>query len=76
MFLTLYYVWLCCFKFLYSSILPGESQGRWSLVGCRLWGRTGSDTTEAMQQPQQHGAKLHVPLKVELSLFIFYLFIF
>ena len=20
--------------------LPGESQGRWSLVGCRLWGRT------------------------------------
>ena len=28
-------------------ILPGESQGRWSLVGCRLWGRTESDTTEA-----------------------------
>ena len=27
--------------------LPGESQGRGSLVGCRLWGRTGSDTTEA-----------------------------
>ena len=26
--------------------LPGESQGRWSLVGCRLWGRTESDTTE------------------------------
>ena len=26
--------------------LPGESQGRGSLVGCRLWGRTGSDTTE------------------------------
>ena len=26
--------------------LPGESQGRWSL-GCRLWGRTESDTTEA-----------------------------
>ena len=22
--------------------LPGESQGRWSLVGCRLWGRTES----------------------------------
>ena len=34
--------------------LPGESQGRWSLVGCRLWGRTGSDTTEATQQQQQH----------------------
>ena len=27
--------------------LPGESQGRGSLVGCRLWGRTRSDTTEA-----------------------------
>ena len=27
--------------------LPGESQGRGSLVGCRLWDRTESDTTEA-----------------------------
>ena len=27
--------------------LHGESQGRGSLVGCRLWGRTESDTTEA-----------------------------
>ena len=27
--------------------LPGESQGRGSLVGCRLWGRTESDATEA-----------------------------
>ena len=26
--------------------LPGESQGRGSLVGCRLWGGTESDTTE------------------------------
>ena len=30
--------------------LPGESQGRWSLVGCRLWGHTESDTPEATQQ--------------------------
>ena len=30
--------------------LPGESQGRGSLVGCHLWGRTESDTTEATQQ--------------------------
>ena len=30
--------------------LPGESQGRGSLVGCRLWGRTESDMTEATQQ--------------------------
>ena len=27
--------------------LPGESQGRGGLVGCRLWGRKESDTTEA-----------------------------
>ena len=35
--------------------LPGESQGRRSLVGCRLWGHTESDTTEATQQQQQQG---------------------
>ena len=28
-------------------LLPGESQGRRSLVGCRLWGHTESDATEA-----------------------------
>ena len=33
--------------------LPGESQGRWSLVGCCLWGLTESDTTEAPKQQQQ-----------------------
>ena len=27
-------------------LLPGESQGWGSLVGCYLWGRTESDTTE------------------------------
>ena len=27
--------------------LPGESQGRGSLVGCHFWGRTELDTTEA-----------------------------
>ena len=27
--------------------LPGESQGQGSLMGCRLWGHTESDTTEA-----------------------------
>ena len=31
----------------HSSDLPGESQGRQSLVGCRLRGLTESDTTEA-----------------------------
>ena len=30
-----------------TAFLPGESQGRGSLVRCRLWGRTESDTIEA-----------------------------
>ena len=30
----------------HSSVLAGESQGRGSLLGCHLWGRTESDTTE------------------------------
>ena len=34
-------------------ILPGESQRQRSLVGCRLWGCTESDTTEGTQQQQQ-----------------------
>ena len=38
--------------------LPGESQGRGSLVGCRLWRHTESDTTEAMQQQQQHNSSV------------------
>ena len=28
-------------------LLPGESQGQRSLMGCHLWGHTESDTTEA-----------------------------
>ena len=31
---------------LQCSCLPGESQGRGSLVGCRLWGRRELDMTE------------------------------
>ena len=31
----------------HSSILAWRSQGRESLAGCRQWGRTESDTTEA-----------------------------
>ena len=30
-----------------AVFLPGELQGQGSLVGCRLWGLTESDTTEA-----------------------------
>ena len=31
----------------HPAFLPGESQGRGSLVGCCLWGRTELNTTEA-----------------------------
>ena len=31
----------------HSSILAWRIPGWWSLVGCRLWGRTELDTTEA-----------------------------
>ena len=34
-------------------LLPGKSHGRRSLAGCRLWGRTDLDRTEATQQQQQ-----------------------
>ena len=37
----------------HSMFLPGESQGRGSMVGFRLWGCTESDTTEATQKQQQ-----------------------
>ena len=47
--------WLSLFTFMHwrrkwqptPVFLPGESQGRGSLVGCRLWGRAESDMTEA-----------------------------
>ena len=37
----------------HSSVLAWRIQGRGSLVGRRLWGRTESDTTEATWQQQQ-----------------------
>ena len=37
----------------HSSVLAWRSQWWGSLVGCRLWGRTESDMTEATQQQQQ-----------------------
>ena len=39
--------------------LPGESQGQGSLVGCRLWGHTESDTTEVTQKKKK---KKHFPM--------------
>ena len=38
----------------HSSVLAWRIPGTGSLVGCRLWGRTESDTTEATQQQQVH----------------------
>ena len=43
--------------------LPGQFQGQGSLVGCSLWGRTESYTTEVtwQQQQQQHaGPATHI----------------
>ena len=37
----------------HSSVLAWRIPGMGSLVGCRLWGRTESDTAEATQQQQQ-----------------------
>ena len=39
----------------HSSVLAWRIPGMGSLAGCRLWGHTESDTTEAMQQQQQQG---------------------
>ena len=49
--------------------LPGESQGQENLVGCRLWGRTESDTTEATQQQQQSITSYSVQTLKSESLF-------
>ena len=57
--------WLSSFTFTFMHwrrkwqptpvFLPGESQGLGHLVGCCLWCRTESDTTETTQQQQQRG---------------------
>ena len=50
------YVCVCVYMYMcmsekamapHSSTLAWKPHGRRSLVGCRLWGRTESDTTEA-----------------------------
>ena len=38
--------------------LPGESQGRGSLVGCRPWGRTESDTTERLSSSSSSSSSI------------------
>ena len=42
----------------HSSVL-GESQGWGSLVGCHLWGRTESDTTEVTLAAAAAAAAVH-----------------
>ena len=41
--------------------LPGESQGWGSLVGCRLWSRTESDTTEGLSSSKPYVGRLQQP---------------
>ena len=45
----------------HSSTLAWKIHGQRSLVGCRLWGRTESDMTEATSQQQQQRAISKVP---------------
>ena len=60
---------------IHSSVLAWRIPGTGSLVGCRLWGHTESDTTEVTQQQQQqatnHGIAFHVIKYSFSALFIF-----
>ena len=55
--------------------LPGESQGQGSLVGCRLWGHTGSDTTEATQQQERQRQQLSSTVFLNVGLFFLTIFL-
>ena len=50
--------------------LPGESQGWRSLVGCRLWDLTESDTTKETQQQQQQQCNIRFNADKKISIFI------
>ena len=45
--------------------LPGESQGRGSLVGCRLWGRTRLKWLSSMAESQEQLKSLLMKLREE-----------
>ena len=51
--------------------LPGESQGRGSLLGCRLWGHTESDTTKATYSSSS-SMEVRVPSLMTSLLFLTY----
>ena len=53
----------------YSSVLAWRIPGHRSLVGCRVWGRTESDTTEATWQEQQPFLRARTPTPDPLSRF-------
>ena len=44
--------------------LPGESQGRWSLVGCHLWGCTESDWSDLAVAAAKDGREAKSKRKV------------
>ena len=48
----------------HSSVLAWRIPGTGSLVGCRLWGRTESDTTEATQQHSKLGPNFTSDTKI------------
>ena len=50
----------------HSSVLAWRIPGTGSLVGCRLWGRTESDTTEVTQQQQQQQPSCLLPSHLSL----------
>ena len=56
--------------------LPGESQGRGSLVGCRLWGRTESDTTSDLAAAAGTFFKIFIELLTILLPFYVFGFFF
>ena len=47
----------------HSSVLAWRIPGTGSLVGCRLWDRTESDTTEATQQQEQQASQVTLGVK-------------
>ena len=50
--------------------LPGESQGRGSVVGCRVWGRTESDTTERLSSSSSSSSNSPVQ-RIDNQLFFY-----
>ena len=52
--------------------LPGESQGRGSLVGCCLWGHAESDMTEVTQQQQKQQQHIYMEFRkmVTITLYV------